>query len=231
MRGGRSLQKKYTHAMQNLRQTISYFSPIIVCASSALLWCANPAKAILNINIYDDGPNLKVVTSGSLSALGSLSGTISCGANGSLVSWAGLICTGIDTSSPTSNVTGPPGFGGAAAFYTANSVSGPSFVLSAGFLGFFYHIDPAYVPGQPFLSSATFNNTSLAAQGFTAPGLVGTWTINGTSESINLFVGPPSPSSAAVPGPLPLVGAGAAFGWSRRMRRRLAAPVVTPPRA
>jgi hypothetical protein len=29
------------------------------------------------------------------------------------------------------------------------------------------------------------------------------------------------PTSAAVPAPLPLLGAGAAFGWSRRLRRRL----------
>jgi hypothetical protein len=37
--------------------------------------------------------------------------------------------------------------------------------------------------------------------------------------------------TAAVPGPLPLLGAGAAFGWSRRLRRRIAAPLSTPPQA
>jgi hypothetical protein len=31
-------------------------------------------------------------------------------------------------------------------------------------------------------------------------------------------------SPASVPGPLPLFGAGAAFGWSRRMRRRIKSP-------
>jgi hypothetical protein len=36
----------------------------------ALYLNANPAKAILNINIFDDGSDLKVVTSGTLSALG-----------------------------------------------------------------------------------------------------------------------------------------------------------------
>jgi MYXO-CTERM domain-containing protein len=38
----------------------------------------------------------------------------------------------------------------------------------------------------------------------------------------------PSPS---VPGPLPLLGVGAAFGWSRRLRKRIAAPLSTPPQA
>jgi hypothetical protein len=36
--------------------------------------------------------------------------------------------------------------------------------------------------------------------------------------------------TAAAPGPLPLLG-GAAFGWSRRLRRRIAAPLSTPPQA
>jgi MYXO-CTERM domain-containing protein len=38
-------------------------------------------------------------------------------------------------------------------------------------------------------------------------------------------------SSAAVPGPLPLLGAGAAFGWSRRLRKRISTPLITPPQA
>jgi MYXO-CTERM domain-containing protein len=78
--------------------------------------------------------------------------------------------------------------------------------------------------GQPFYSSATFNGRSLSSEGFTARGLVGTWSIVGTSESINVYIGP-----TATPGPLPLFGAGAAFGWSRRLRKRIAAPLITPP--
>ncbi len=90
-----------------------------------------------------------------------------------------------------------------------------------------YTVDTGYVLGQPFYSSATFNGKSLASEGFTATGLVGTWTIDGTSESINVYIGPPDP----VPGPLPLLGAGAAYGWSRRLRRRIAASLSTPPQA
>ena len=42
-----------------------------------------------------------------------------------------------------------------------------------------------------------------------------------TSSNTLLFT-PASPAS--VPGPLPLFGAGAAFGWSRRLRRRIKSP-------
>jgi hypothetical protein len=36
---------------------------------------------------------------------------------------------------------------------------------------------------------------------------------------------------SAVPGPLPLFGAAAAFGWSRRLRKRIATPLITQPQA
>jgi hypothetical protein len=36
---------------------------------------------------------------------------------------------------------------------------------------------------------------------------------------------------SAVPGPLPLFGAAAAFGWSRRLRKRIATPLIIPPQA
>jgi hypothetical protein len=58
--------------------------------------------------------------------------------------------------------------------------------------------------------------------GFTTTGLIGTWTLAGTGDTINVVLGPPAaPQSTAVPGPLPLLGAAAAFGWTRRLRRRI----------
>jgi MYXO-CTERM domain-containing protein len=99
--------------------------------------------------------------------------------------------------------------------------------LLAGAAGFFA-IDPAYISNSPIDSSATFNGTTLAGLGFTTTGLIGTWTLDGTSETIQLILAPPT---SAVPGPLPLIGAGAAFGWSRRLRKRIAAPLSTPPQA
>jgi hypothetical protein len=44
----------------------------------------------------------------------------------------------------------------------------------------------------------------------------------GASTTISNFNGPLAASGpASVPGPLPLLGAGAAFGWSRQLRRRI----------
>jgi len=93
----------------------------------------------------------------------------------------------------------------------------------------------SYAGGER-LSEAVFNGKSLADFGITTSGLLSTWTLQPAdgldpytaNDSINLIAGPPS---AAVPGPLPLLGAGAAFGWSRRLRKRIAAPLITPPQA
>jgi hypothetical protein len=38
---------------------------------------------------------------------------------------------------------------------------------------------------------------------------------------IIINVNDPNPPTTAVPGPLPVLGAGAAFGYSRRLRRRI----------
>ena len=38
-------------------------------------------------------------------------------------------------------------------------------------------------------------------------------------------------TGVSVPGPMPVVGAVAAFGWSRRLRKRIATRLITPPQA
>lgn len=53
----------------------------------------------------------------------------------------------------------------------------------------------------PIVSSATFNGETLASLGFTqTSGVLSIWTLNGTTESIQVFLG--APATAAVPGPL-----------------------------
>ena len=210
----------------------------LLAAPAALLLGQGQAKAILNVNIFDDGPNLKVTVQGSLSQLGTQVAFISCNANGLLYGQStngSALCTGPASSTvgPTFSLTGPLGFGGNGSLVGADQVQGPGFFMIAqsltnNNLGLppSYAINPTYTLNQPFFSSATFNGKSLASEGFTTTGLVGTWTINGTSESINVYIGPtPTPS------PLPLFGAGAAFGWSRRLRKRISSPLSTPPQA
>ena len=89
---------------------------------------------------------------------------------------------------------------------------------------YFYIIDP-YTDGAPINSSATFIGKNLASAGLnmTPPGTnIGSWTFVGDSDPnnvINVFVG--DPRSAPVPAPMPLIGAAGAYGWSRRLRRRI----------
>ena len=74
-------------------------------------------------------------------------------------------------------------------------------------------IDSSYVSGTPIISNAIFSGKSLADIGLTpTSGFLGTWTLTGTGDTINVKV---------VPGPLPLAGAGVAFAFSRRLRQRI----------
>ncbi|MFN7900745.1 MAG: hypothetical protein ACK5N0_13995 [Synechococcaceae cyanobacterium] len=94
-----------------------------------------------------------------------------------------------------------------------------------------FGIDSNYISGDPISSSATFNNTTLTGLGFTiTSGEIGVWTLQpyGSSDpytaydKIKVVLGAPPASPAPVPGPLPLLGVGSAFGFSRRLRRRAA---------
>ena len=81
-----------------------------------------------------------------------------------------------------------------------------------------------YAGGELF-SEAIYSGKSFTDFGITSSGLVGTWTLQpasgsdpySASDKINLIVG--APTAASVPGPL--LGAAAAFGWSRKLRRRM----------
>ena len=87
-----------------------------------------------------------------------------------------------------------------------------------------FSIDNTYINGDEIDSSATFNAQTLAGLGITTTGLIGTWQVDGVigpDGQINVVVG--APAAASVPGPLPLFGAAAAFGWSRTLRRRISA--------
>jgi len=203
-------------------------SPLLA-APAALLLIQGEAKAILTYNIYESAGNVVVQASGSLDLTGATpNGTGYCGGNGGLVSLYAGVCTGTDpgSSQPVFRITGPLNFTGSAVEFPASSVTS----LYTSLIGFanIFAIDPSYVSNTPIVGSATFNDKTLAGLGFTSTGLIGTWTLDGTSESIQVILGAPT---AATPGPLPLLGAGAAFGWSRRLRKRIASPLITPPQA
>ena len=212
-----------------LAQRCKRFAPLLA-APVTLLLLQGQAKAILTYNIFESGGNVVVQTSGSLDLNGASSvGPYPCAQNGVIVSVIAAICTGTDMNAPFYAITGPISFDGTVVAFPASSVSG----IFTQLLGVTegpgrFGIDPAYSSNTPIVSSATFNTPTLAGLGFTSglSGLIGTWTLDNTRESIRVILGAPA---AAVPGPLPLFGAAAAFGWSRRLRKRIAAPLITPP--
>ena len=208
-----------------LAQRCKHLAPLLA-APAALLLSQGQAMAVLNVNIFDDGPNLKVTVKGSISP-GPNPLTATCSSDGVLFgefsALGSAICSGPTSTSSSIlgySITGPTGFGGTGSLDPANTIAGYAFIMAASSYSAypsFIGLDSLYSQGDPFFSGATFNDKSLASEGFTASGFVGTWTIDGTTESINVFIGPEAP------GPLPLFGAGAAFGWSRKLRRRIGA--------
>jgi MYXO-CTERM domain-containing protein len=200
---------------------------LFLAAPATLLLSQGQAKAFLTYNIFESGGNVVVQTSGSLDLTGATEdyGNVICNFDGRIYSLNAFICTGPAILIDEYPITGPWSFNGTVNAFPASSVSGISTMLRGDAEKF--DIDRAYTSATPIVSSATFNSTTLATLGFTTTGLIGTWTLNGTSETIQVIIGPPSP----VPGPLPLFGVAAAFGWSRRLRKRITAPLITPPQA
>jgi len=216
--------------LRTLAKRCKRLTPLLA-APAALLLIQGEAKAILTYNIFESAGNVVVQASGSLNLTGATpiaSGAV-CGANGALFSAAGLVCTGPELPLLVFGITGPSSFNGSAFIFPASSVTGLTTLLLG--INNAFGINSSYISNTSINSSATFNGTTLAGIGFTTTGLIGTWTLNGTSESIQVILGAPTPPAATVPGPLPLLGAGAAFGWSRRLRNRIATPLITPPQA
>jgi len=186
----------------------------------AVTW-AQPAQAVLIFNFYELGSDLVIDGTGSLNLPSSPTGSGSCPPGG-LLSLPYLFCTGQATSGGGSHysITGPSTLGtGILPMVFASSNSG--IPLAIQFTGVFL-IDSTYVSGTPIFSSSTFSGISLASLGMTTPGTLGTWTLDGSGETISLQVNASSSGSPAnVPGPLSLLGLGAAFGVSRRLRRRV----------
>lgn len=212
-----------------LFQHCKHIAPLLA-APAALLLVQGQAKAVLTYNIFESAGAVIVQTSGSLDLTGAtLLGTnTSCGVNGAILSSDATICTGFDIGDiPAYVISGPTSFVGTASLFPASTVSGINTAFTGR--GSVFIIDPTYNFSDSIVSSATFNGTTLASLGFTTSGLIGTWSFTGTSETIQVVLG--NPPAAAVPGPLPLLGIGAAFGWSRRLRKRIAAPLITPPQA
>jgi hypothetical protein len=204
-------------------------------AAAAVALSPGEAKAVLTYNIFESGSDVVVQASGSL-ALSGFDPTATSYFPGQVLSSSfGQVVTGANGTSPLGfySISGPTTFAGTAAlnrFNTTTSSTGIQFALNGS--GSKFQVDPAYISGSAISSSATFQDKTLAGLGFTTPGLIGTWTLTSGGDTIRVVVGPPgsAAAAAAAPGPLPLFGAGAAFTWSRRLRRRIGSAELTASR-
>ena len=112
----------------------------------------------------------------------------------------------------TSATNAPPG--GWPVFTGANYSAGDGFDVSGGQVT---GVNVFYVNGA---SSLRLGNQSL----FRTQLLNGSFDINESRNDPGNSLSFTAPTQASVPGPLPLFGAGAAFGWSRRLRRTIKSP-------
>ena len=226
--------------LRTLAKRCKRLTPLLA-APAALLLTQGEAKAILTYYIFENAGNVEVQAVGSLilpNSAGSASQPCTNQPPGGYIESAfAFICTGTTGSIYNYyNVSGPLSFNGSVDIGPANSVSGIYTELSSNVS---FSIANTYASGNAINSTATFNTKTLASIGFTTTGLLGTWTLqpkDGSDtytafDTIQVVIGAPPSPSTAVPGPLPLFGAAAAFGWSRRLRKRIAAPLSTPPQA
>ena len=226
--------------LRTLAKRCKRLSPLLA-APAALLLTQGEAKAILTYYIFENAGNVEVQAVGSL-ILPNSTGSGACGIDppgGLIQSATATICTGVDSDYNRYKTQGPISFNGTVNIDPADSATGIPTIQEGASNNQYFGIDTGYTPGTSVTSTATFNTKTLASIGFTTTGLLGTWTLQpldgsdpySAFDTIQVVIGAPPSPSTAVPGPLPLFGAAAAFGWSRRLRKRITAPLITPPQA
>ncbi len=204
----------------------------LLAAPAIVLLSQGEAKAVLNYYIFESGGNVILRGIGSVSLPGSVSPVTSPGCPFYDAITSGTFCIGPNLPINLYSTIGTSPLPGNANHLIASSSSGLTTGISV--IESVFGLDQAHAGGFIF-SEAIFNDKTLALDfGITTTGLVGTWTLqsNGrgdgytANDTINLYVNAPP-----APGPLPLLGAGAAFAWSRKLRKRIGSAAITPPQA
>jgi hypothetical protein len=221
----------------------------LLAAPAIMLLSQGQAKAVLNFYIFESEGNVILRGIGSLSLpdyveILPADSDFTCGFFDPGI--GGSFCAGLTSLIKIYNLDGPASLPPSSLPTTVDerrttTILGTTTALTTDFDGDespatrkAFGLDPDYTGGLIF-SEAIFNNKTLASDfGITTTGLFGTWTLqsNGSgdgytaNDTINLYVNaPPAPS------PLPLLGAGAAFAWSRQLRKRIGSAAITPPQA
>lgn len=195
----------------------SFLAPL---ALVSLIAAERPAEAVLTYYIYEPAGTGNVVVE-TLVSLNLPSGVAIEGCSaapvGVIFSSVAGICIGPSAQlNAYTLISGPFSFIGPDNLF-ADSASGIATTLVG--VSQQFAIDTTYT-GGPIISSSTFGMSTLTGLGFTTTGLLGTWTLDGTGDTIKVRVAaPPAPPTSATPGPLPILGAAAAFGSVRKLRR------------
>ena len=195
---------------------------VAACASAALN--AGQAKALVTYEFIQQGSDVVLNVSGSISSAST--GNQPMGFGNNFTPSAAIISPRITGDvAPKWNLSNGPSTFGSGGNSPFTSYSGTLAILfgSANIIAI-----ENYSVGSPISGSGLFTGTTLAGLGLssTTPGLLASWNINGSSETVEVRIGSTAPSS--VPGPLPLFGAAAAFAHSRRLRARLRAGSSSP---
>ena len=202
---------------------------------SAITFFSVPAvNAAVVVTASEVGGNVVFSGGGTLN-LADLSSTGNgCFVNGYLYSSYGIYQGGgVSGSCAQSNVYGPisgPATLGTGADIEASSVSGDFAGINRFFNGLV--IPDTYTSGDSIFGTSTFLGQTFASLGLKPGTYDWVWgSTNPDSYRLCIGSGPCAPASSSVPGPLPLFGAGVAFSWSRRLRKRIATPLITTPQA
>ena len=195
----------------------------------AAAW-VQPAQAVLIYNFYESGSDLVIEGTGSLNLPSSALFSVPIPAfTTGIFQVGGGISDGLGIGQPNPTtavygfygVIGPTtlgsGFSGSGA---ASSDSGIASIFDWD--SSYFIIDDTYASGATINSRSVFSGISLASLGMTTAGTLGTWTLGGTGDTISVKVTTSSSGGpASVPGPLPILGLAAAFGFSRKLRKRI----------
>ena len=204
-----------------------------------VLISAMPARALVTVTVSEIGGDVVMSGSGSLnvSALTYIGGTaIPYGIDPNTSTF--LVNSGPQTALYQGQFTLPASLGPGTASLpsllpsTGTYGTGDSFGIAfyADVAGRTYQQVPTlfveggsgYTNGTAISGTSTYTGQTLSSLGLTPGNYTWSWGSGATADSITMQIGNSvAPGPASVPGPLPILGLAAAFGFSRKLRKRI----------